>query len=261
MTGIALPHFSLGNEALDISSGAANFVKGLQAERDKKRQEALQNALEAVQERRVGAEEENANTAAQHEQFGQSQFEQMLPLYQRQTAAEELRAQAALRAASSRMNVARHQQLARELQTAQRDLGQLRQQQLQQTVAGQNPRVAALRQAGLLPPEIDYTGQLANAQQRFDDAINALQNEEGEVSTPRVGLPTGGTPPPSVPRAAPAAGGGVATPRSGPVSVQPVIPSDPALRARKAARWTELTSGGMQPDMATAQVEREFPQQ
>lgn len=258
------PHFSLGNEATDISSGAANFAQGLMAEKDRKRQEALQAALAALQERRVGIEQEQTDVAKQHEMFGENQFEQMLPLYQRQTAAEEIRAQAALRAASSRMNVARHQQLTRELQTAQKDLAQLRQLDLQQKVASQNPRVAALRQAGMLPPETDYSGQMSNAQQRFDDAIDALQNEEGVPTTPRVGLPAGGTPAPTVPHAAPApapAAGGVAAPRVGPQVVQPIVPSDPTLRAKKAARWQELTGSGMQPDAATQQVEREFPQQ
>src|SRR5258706_13290774 len=48
MTAPALPHFSLGNTATDLSKAAANFVGGLQAEREKRRQEALEQAMLGV---------------------------------------------------------------------------------------------------------------------------------------------------------------------------------------------------------------------
>src|SRR5437867_4393065 len=45
---VALPHFQLGNTATDLSRAAANFVTGLQAERDKRKAEAMQQALLGV---------------------------------------------------------------------------------------------------------------------------------------------------------------------------------------------------------------------
>lgn len=46
MTGpIQLPHFQLGNAAADLTSGAANFVTGMKAERDKRKADAMAQAL------------------------------------------------------------------------------------------------------------------------------------------------------------------------------------------------------------------------
>lgn len=55
-----LPYQSQGNLATDLSSGAANFVTGMRNEREKRRQEAMQQALLSIQGMKAEADLQRA---------------------------------------------------------------------------------------------------------------------------------------------------------------------------------------------------------
>lgn len=283
----ALPPVQLGNLASDISSGAGNLITGLltarQAAEQRQRQQqqdAMTKALQQAQIANLGSESQaRADTAEAERQrieleragqaTAQSQFAQMYKIHQQEAAAEMLRAQAALRAASARLSAGQQSTLRYQLASAQRNLANLRSLAEQQMQAeARSPGLNALRAQGMAPPHIDYESQIEDAKSEYDNILQMLQSDEGDtppVSPPpsfsdvRSGAssihggaqqPANATPVPTGPKSplAGAAGG----------AIKQQVDSAPAAPAENAqSRYNQLRDAGYTPEQARAQIKAE----
>ena len=299
-----LPNVQLGNLASDLSSGAANLIAGLTGEKEKQKAEARQARLDAMskalQEAQMGnLQSEEQNRLAQQQQAtaelaertrsstadelfrqqqlnqGQDQFQQMYKLHQRQTSAEELRAQAAWRAASARLPAGVQSQLRYMLNNSRANLANLRslaEQQMQAEM--KNPALAQLRAQNMAPAHIDYESQIQQAQQEYEDLLQQMSEggEAGGAQTRGVSPPPNQTPGPfgsaPVPSGQSAIHGGAQTPAGGtpvvgqksPVAgtqagaVKQTVTSGGNQAGNRQARYNELRDSGMSPEQAHAQL-------